>query len=157
MKAMPDPQFHLAQINVARMLYPIDHPGMAEFVRNLEPVNALAEQAPGFVWRLQDDSGNATGLSFIDDPMIIINMSVWTSVEALFGYVYQTGHTAIMRRRKTWFEKPQAPHMALWWIGAGQVPTPQEGLARLDHLRAHGPGATAFSFKQRFAPPSLAA
>ena len=154
---MPDPYFHLAQINVARMLYPIDHPGMAAFVRALDPVNALADAAPGFVWRLQDESGNATALNPFDDPMMIVNMSVWVSIEALFAFVYQTGHTAVMRRRKAWFEKPAEAHMALWWIGAGTLPSAQEGKERLLHLRTYGPGPFAFSFKQRFAPPAIAA
>jgi len=130
---------------------------MAEFVRKLDPVNALADHAPGFVWRLQDDTGNATGLRVTDDPMLLINMSVWASVEALFAFVYQTRHTAVMRKRKAWFEPPRAPHMALWWTPAGTRPTAQQGLDRLQHLRAHGPSTYAFSFKQRFAPPSLAA
>ncbi|MEM7021403.1 MAG: DUF3291 domain-containing protein [Pseudomonadota bacterium] len=154
---MTDSRFHLAQINVAHMLYPIDHPGMAEFVRNLDQINALAEGTPGFVWRLQGDNGNATELRFTDDPMFIVNMSVWTSVEALFSYVYQSDHKTIMRGRKAWFEKPTEAHMALWWIAAGHVPSPREGLERLTHLRARGPSETAFTFKQRFAPPILAA
>jgi hypothetical protein len=154
---MPDPRFHLAQINVARMLYPLDHAGMAAFVRALDPINALADGAPGFVWRLQDESGNATAIDAFDDPMVIVNMSVWVSVEALFAFVYQTGHTAIMRQRKSWFEKPAQPHMALWWIPAGSLPSAQEGKERLLHLRAHGPSAFAFSFKQRFAPAAIAA
>jgi hypothetical protein len=154
---MPDPRFHLAQINVARMLYPIDHPGMAAFVRALDPVNAMADAAPGFVWRLQDESGNATALDPFGDPMMIVNMSVWVSIEALFAFVYQSGHTAIMRRRKAWFEKPAEAHMALWWIDAGALPSTQEGMERLLHLRANGPSAFAFSFKQRFAPPAIAA
>jgi hypothetical protein len=154
---MPDPYFHLAQINVARMLYPIDHPGMAAFVRALDPINALADAAPGFVWRLQDESGNATAVNPFGDPMMIVNMSVWASIEALFAFVYQTGHTAVMRRRKAWFEKPAEAHMALWWIDAGTLPSAQEGKERLLHLRTHGPGPFAFSFKQRFAPPAIAA
>jgi Domain of unknown function (DUF3291) len=148
---------HLAQINVARMLYPIDHAGMAAFVRALDPINALADGAPGFVWRLQDESGNATAFNPFDDPMTIVNMSVWASIEALFDFVYQTDHIAILRQRKAWFEKPPEAHMALWWIPAGTLPTVQEGKARLLHLRAHGPSAFAFSFKRRFTPPAIAA
>ena len=154
---MPNPLARLAQINVARMLYPIDHSGMAAFVRALDPINALADGAPGFVWRLQDESGNATAIDAFDDPMVIVNMSVWVSIEALFGFVYQSGHTAIMRQRKAWFEKPAEAHMALWWIAVGTLPSPQEGKERLLHLRAYGPSAFAFSFKQRFAPPAIAA
>ena len=154
---MPNPLARLAQINVARMLYPIDHPGMAAFVAGLDPINALADQAPGFVRRLQDESGNATAFNPFDDPMIIVNMSVWASVEALFDFVYTSDHTAIMRRRKTWFEKPTEAHMALWWIPAGSLPTAQEGKARPLHLREHGPTAFAFSFKRPFAAPAIAA
>lgn len=154
---MSDPHCHLAQINVAKMLYPIDHPGMAGFVRALDPINALADTASGFVWRLQDESGNATALNPFDDPMLIVNMSVWSSIEALFDFVYQTGHTAIMRQRKAWFEKPHEAHMALWWIPAGTLPSLQDGKQRLSHLRSHGPSAFAFTFKRRFAPPAIAA
>jgi hypothetical protein len=154
---MSHPPCHLAQINVARALYPLDHPGMAAFMHALDPINALADRAPGFVWRLQDESGNAAGLNPFDDPMLIVNMSVWVSINALFDFAYRTGHTAIMRRRNEWFEKPAEAHMALWWIPAGTLPSAQEGKARLLHLRAHGPSAVAFSFKQRFAPPAIAA
>jgi hypothetical protein len=120
-------------------------------------MNALADRAPGFVWRLQDESGNATAFNPFGDPSMIVNMSVWASIEALFAFVYQTGHTAIMRQRKAWFEKPAAAHMALWWIAAGTLPSAQEGKERLSHLRTHGPGPFAFSFKQRCAPPAIAA
>lgn len=152
-----DVDAHLAQINVARMRHPLDHPAMAGFVRGLDPVNALADAAPGFVWRLQDESGNATGLNPFTDPMLIVNMSVWASIEALLAFVYRTDHTAIMRQRKLWFEKPTEPHMALWWLPAGTLPSLDDGKARLLHLRAHGPGAFAFSFKQPFAPSPIAA
>jgi len=130
---------------------------MAGFVRALDPINALADTAPGFVWRLQDESGNATALNPFDDPMLIVNMSVWSSIETLFDFVYQTGHTAIMRQRKAWFEKPAEAHMALWWIRAGTLPSLQDGKQRLSHLRSHGPSAFAFTFKRRFAPPAIAA
>ncbi len=142
---MSDPPFHLAQINVARMLSPLDHPGMAGFVRALDPINALADTAPGFVWRLQDESGNATALNPFDDPMLIVNMSVWSSIETLFDFVYQTGHTAIMRQRKAWFEKPHEAHMALWWIPRGHAAQPAgrqaapfaSALARTERLRVY--------------------
>ncbi len=149
---------HLAQINVARMLYPLDDPRMAGFVARLDRVNALADAAPGFVWRLQDESGNATGLNPFPDPMMIVNMSVWRSLEALFAFVYRSGHTEPLHLRKDWFEKPAEAHMALWWLPAGELPTLDHGRTRLEHLRRHGPTADAFTFKQRFPPPrSLAA
>jgi hypothetical protein len=148
---------HLAQINVARMLYPLEDPGMAGFVARLDRINALADRAPGFVWRLQDDSGNATGLSPLDDPMIIVNLSVWRSPEALFDFVYRSAHNEVMRARKAWFEKPTEAHMALWWLPAGEVPGIAEGKTRLEHLRQHGPGPHAFTLKQPFLPPAAAA
>jgi Domain of unknown function (DUF3291) len=148
---------HLAQINVARMLYPLDHPGMAGFVAQLDRINALADRAPGFVWRLQDDSGNATGLQPFDDPMMIVNMSVWRSPEALFAFVYRSAHVEVMRARKAWFEKPTGAYMALWWLAAGEVPSLAEGKARLEHLQEHGASTHAFTLKQRFDPPAVAA
>jgi hypothetical protein len=152
------PAHHLAQINVARMLHPLGDPRMASFVARLDRVNALADAHPGFVWRLQDESGNATGLNPFPDPMVLVNMSVWRSVEALFEFVYRSGHSEPLRLRKAWFEKPVEAHMALWWLPAGALPTLALGRARLEHLRRHGPTAEAFTFKHRFPPPqSLAA
>lgn len=148
---------HLAQINVARMRYPLEHPGMAGFVARLDRINALADRAPGFVWRLQDDSGNATGLRPFEDPMIIVNMSVWRAPEALFDFVYRSAHAEVMRQRKSWFEQPKQPHMALWWIPAGALPTVDDGKAQLEHLQEHGPSRCAFTLKQRFPPPAVAA
>lgn len=155
---MPGPVRHqLAQINVARMLYPLTDPGMSGFVAQLDRINALADRAPGFVWRLQDDSGNATGLRPFDDQMVIVNMSVWRSPEALFDFVYRSAHNEVMRRRKAWFEKPTRTHMALWWLPAGEIPSVAEGKARLEHLREHGPGPHAFTLKQPFPRPAAAA
>lgn len=155
---MPGPVRHqLAQINVARMLYPLTDPGMSGFVAQLDRINALADRAPGFVWRLQDDSGNATGLRPFDDQMVIVNMSVWRSPEALFDFVYRSAHNEVMRRRKAWFEKPTRAHMALWWLPAGEIPSVAEGKARLEHLREHGPGPHAFTLKQPFPRPAAAA
>jgi Domain of unknown function (DUF3291) len=156
---MTDPdRYHLAQINVARMLHPLDHLRMAGFVRRLERINALADVAPGFVWRLRDESGNATGLKPFPEPRMLVNMSVWRSIEALFAFVYRSAHTEPLRLRKASFEKPAEAHMALWWLPAGTLPTVAEGRERFEHLRRHGPAAEAFTFKQRYpAPRSLAA
>lgn len=147
---------HLAQINVGRILHPIDDPRMADFAGNLDAINALAEASPGFVWRLKDDSGNATGIAAYEDPSVLVNMSVWTGVEALHGFAYQTAHRRFVQRRKEWFHLFDAPYLALWWIEEGHVPTPQEGRARLDHLTRVGPTAYAFTFRKTF-PPSPAA
>ena len=144
---------HLAQINVARMLAPIDDLVMADFVGQLPPINALAEKSPGFVWRLQSESGDATSIKVYDDDMIIINLTVWENVEALREYVYKSAHSGVLRDRKRWFEKFDGPYYALWWISAGHLPDPQEGKARLEHLRDHGDTPYAFSFKNVFPVP----
>ena len=146
------PTYHLAQINIARMLAPIDDPIMAEFVAQLAAVNALADASPGFVWRLQTESGDATSVKVFDDDRIIVNMSVWESVESLSEYAYKSAHAGVMRDRKRWFEKFDGPYMALWWIPAGHIPTAQEGRERLEHLRQHGETEFAFTFKRVFSP-----
>jgi len=145
--------YHLAQINIGRILAPIDSPVMAEFVAQLAPVNALADSTPGFVWRLQTESGDATSIRIYEDEMIAMNMSVWESVESLREYAYKSSHAGVMRDRKRWFEKFDGPYMALWWISAGHIPSPQEGQERLDYLREHGETAYAFSFKNVFPEP----
>ncbi len=146
------PAHHLAQINLARMLHPLDHPAMAGFVARLEAVNALADESPGFVWRLQGEGGDATSFRPFGDDMLV-NMSVWESVRDLWAYAYESAHAKVLARRKEWFEMPAAAHMALWWVPAGAVPTVAEGKARIEHLRRHGPGPHAFTFKARFPAP----
>lgn len=149
------PNYHIAQINIGHMLAPIDDPLMAEFVTQLPPINVLADANPGFVWRLQTESGDATSVKIYDDERIIVNMSVWESVESLREYAYRSSHTGVMKYRTKWFEKFDGPYMALWWVSAGQIPSPQEGRERLEHLRKHGDSVYAFSFKNVF-PESVA-
>jgi hypothetical protein len=146
---------HIAQLNIAQAKAPLDDPLLADFVAQLDAVNALAEASPGFVWRLKSDSGNATDIRAYDDPMMIVNMSVWESIDTLFDFAYRTSHTKVMNRRKEWFEPLAGPHMVLWWVPAGTVPTVEEAKRRLDHLTARGPTATAFTFKARFAAPEI--
>lgn len=141
--------YHLAQINVARMIAPLDSPVMASFVAQLDPVNALADASPGFVWRLRD----ATDVQAFDDPRMLVNMSVWESVEALKEYVYRSGHREPLRDRMQWFEKPTQPQVAMWWIPAGQIPTVVEACERLEYRRAHGDTEFAFSFSKPFPQP----
>ena len=93
---------------------------MADFMANLDRINALADHSPGFVWRLQDDSGNATSVSPTNDNLIV-NMSVWDDVASLNHYVYKTAHVEIMKRRKEWFERMQDNHFVLWWVPRGHV------------------------------------
>lgn len=145
--------WHLAQINVGTIRYPTDDPRMDGFMSRLDEINALAEQSPGFVWRMQSESGNATDIDAGHGPFFLANMSVWNSVEALFEYVYKTVHRDIMIQRRSWFEKPEGLYQALWWIPAGTTPSLQDGLARIAALKARGPTVTAFNFKQRFPPP----
>jgi hypothetical protein len=140
----------IAQVNIALPREPLDSPALAEFVANLEPVNALADGAPGFVWRLQDDSGDATSIQAFDDERLVINMSVWESIEALWSFVYDGGHLDVMRRRREWMTKLADSHQTLWWVPEGHIPTIEEARERLDHLRAHGPSPRAFTFKQRY-------
>ena len=147
------PEFHIAQINIARMLAPIDSHTMSDFVAQLPPINALAEESPGFVWRLQSEDGDATSIKVYDDDMVIINLTVWESVEALRQYVYKSAHSGVMRDRRRWFEKFDGPYYTLWWIPAGHLPDPQEGKERLEHLREHGDSPYAFSFKTVFPAP----
>jgi len=145
-------EFHLAQLNVAKLKAPLDEPSMSGFVEALEPLNGLADGWPGFVWRLQTDAGDATSIRAFDDPLLLVNMSVWESVEALGEYVYRSGHLDVMRRRREWASYMVEAHLCLWWIAAGEVPTVDEAKERLEHLRAHGPSPHAFTFKRRFEP-----
>ncbi len=143
---------HLAQLNVARVLAPLDDPSIADFVDALDRINALAETSPGFIWRLQSDSGNATDIRVEQDPLLIVNLTVWVSVEALFDFTYRTGHNRILARRRDWFERMEAAHLVLWWVPAGHRPNLDEAMARLARLRRDGPTPAAFTFKRHFPP-----
>ena len=145
--------FHLAQINIGRLVAPYGSPPVAEFVASLPQINALADAQAGFVWRLTGESDDATSIQAFDDPMVALNMSVWESLEALAAFVYRTDHRAFMRRRREWFEAPAEAYMALWWVPAGHQPTPAEGRARLEALRRDGPTPFAFSFREPFPAP----
>jgi hypothetical protein len=149
-----DAAFHVAQINVARASAPIDSAQLAEFIGALEPVNALAESSPGFVWRLQDDSGDAVSIRVFDDDQIIVNMSVWETIETLFEFAYRSDHVEYFRRRREWFTRYPTTHFALWWVRPGHVPTIDDAKDRLERLEANGPTPYAFTFKQRFATPA---
>jgi hypothetical protein len=143
-------RFHLAQINVARALAPLDDPQLAGFVARLDDINALADASPGFVWRLQSDSGNATDIKVSEDPNIIVNMSVWEGLDSLFAYVYRSDHLQVMSQRRQWFEKPAGAFMALWWLPAGTLPSVEEGIERIALLERSGATPEAFTFKQPF-------
>lgn len=146
--------YHLAQLNIAQLIAPLDSPELKDFVDNLERINALAEQSPGFVWRLQTEAGDATAIEhpFADD--MIVNMSVWEDVESLHQFVYKTAHAPIMSRRREWFQRMTKAYMVLWWIPAGHEPTLLEAKQRLDLLQQQGPTAQAFTFKKAFPMPN---
>lgn len=144
-------QYHLAQLNVAKMKFAIDAPELAEFVARLDDINALADESPGFVWRLQTEEGDATAIDYFGSDTLV-NMSLWESVESLHDYVYRSAHNEVMARRKEWFERILQAYTVLWWIPAGSVPTVEEAGERLNCLREHGATARAFTFKQVFKP-----
>jgi len=138
---------YLAQINIGRLHYPEGDPRVAEFFDNLDRVNAAAERMPGFVWRLQDDSGNATAIGAFEDPKIVVNMSVWETPEAFETFVWRTIHASFYRRRANWFQPMSEQHFAMWWIDPDHTPTVEEGRERLDSLRRHGSSEYAFGWE----------
>jgi len=142
--------YQLAQLNIAKMKFAIDAPEMTDFVARLEAVNALADESPGFVWRLQTEDGDATAVDYFG-PDYLVNMSVWADVDSLHGYVYRSAHNEVMAQRKLWFDRMLEAYSVLWWIPAGTVPTIAQADERLQCLRHNGPGAEAFTFKQIFA------
>ncbi|MEL7186314.1 MAG: DUF3291 domain-containing protein [Pseudomonadota bacterium] len=145
--------WNIAQLNVTTALYGPDDERMHGFYSQLDAINALAEQSPGFVWRLKSESGNATDIQATDNPLLIVNMSVWDSIDALFDFAYRSDHRHVFANRRHWFEKPDGAYQVLWWVRAGHEPDIAEAFARLEALRASGPTAAAFNFKSRFDPP----
>jgi hypothetical protein len=144
---MTKPDRQLAQLNIGRIRFPVDDPRMADFMNNLALVNGLAERSPGFVWRYQDDSGNATSTRPFPDPTMLINMSVWENVESLERFVWQTLHKRFYGRKHEWFEKLDGPYFVLWWVAAGHRPSVREAIDRLNHLKTNGPSDHAFGWE----------
>ena len=145
-------RYQLAQLNIAKMREPLASPSMAEFVNNLDGINALADHAPGFLWRLKDEDDSAVASRpFGDDH--VVNISVWEDVQSLSRYAFESGHVEIMRRRREWFEQMTGANAVLWWVAAGHRPPVAEAKDRLDHLRANGAGPHAFTFKDAYPPP----
>lgn len=148
--------YHVAQVNIGRIRARLDDPLMAGFVNRLEEINALADTSPGFVWRLQTDEGNATYFRpFPEDDRMLLNMSVWESVETLRHYVFHTAHRELLRQRHAWFEKLGSAYAALWWVPVGHLPGVDEAVKRVAHLDAHGPSQFAFSFQNVFPPDDV--
>jgi uncharacterized protein DUF3291 len=148
---------HLAQVNLATLRAPLDAPELAGFVAQLEPINALADHSPGFVWRLQTEDGDATSIRAFDDRRIMVNLSVWESLKALRSFVYASRHLDVMRRRREWFHRMADAYMVLWWVPAGTIPTVAEARDRLELLSRNGPGPDAFTFRAPFPAPAGAA
>jgi heme-degrading monooxygenase HmoA len=146
-------RYHLAQINIARAVADLDSPLMQGFVSRLDEINALAEKAPGFVWRLQADAGDATSIRAFEDPRTYINMSVWETPEDLKNFVYRSAHVELIRDREAWFSRLSEQHQAAWWVPAGHRPSAAEGRNRLLLLREQGPSATAFTLARPFSQP----
>jgi len=144
-------RYQLAQINVAELKAPLDSPQLKDFVDNLDRINALAEGTPGFVWRLTGDGNDATELRPMGEK-IIVNYSIWRDVETLKNFVYSTAHVEILKRKREWFERMKLNYV-LWWVPAGRIPTVEEAVAKLEHLRAHGPSADAFHFGEAYSAP----
>ena len=144
-------EYHLAQLNIAKMKFPLESPEMAAFVARLDEVNALADAAPGFVWRLQTEDGDATGIDFFGADLLV-NMSVWESIESLQDFAFRSQHREVFARRAEWFEHMDEAYAVLWWIPAGSLPTLEQAAERLASLRRNGPRPEAFTFRQKFEP-----
>ena len=149
--------YELAQLNIGIIRGPIDSPLMAEFVANLEHINALAEASRGFVWRLQTEAGDATAIRPFENENQLVNMSVWRDLDSLRQFVYRSAHADILRRRREWFEKVSEAYMVLWWVPQGHRPSVQEAIAKLETVRSRGASAEAFTFRQTFPPPDAPA
>jgi hypothetical protein len=143
-------QKYLAQVNIGKIVAPMDNPVMAGFADHLDEINRLAEETEGFVWRLKEENNNATSIQIFDDPFILINMSVWVSIDALYQFVYQSAHVEYLKKRREWFEKMTDMHMALWWIPRNHIPSCHEAVERLTHIKMNGETPFAFSFKTKF-------
>jgi hypothetical protein len=154
--AIDRPTFQLAQVNIGRLRAPLTSPEIADFVDLLELINALADRSPGLVWRLQTEAGNATSIKAFDDDRMIMNMSVWRSLEELRDFTYRSDHVDVLRRRRDWFERLTEAHLALWWLPTDRLPTIEEAKWRVELLRREGPTAEAFTFRSPFGPPVVA-
>ncbi|WIF65265.1 DUF3291 domain-containing protein [Metapseudomonas otitidis] len=144
---------HLAQLNIARMKAPLDSPVMADFVANLARINGLAEASPGYLWRLQDESGDATALRPFGDD-VVVNLSLWRDLDSLKAFTYQGAHTEMLKRRGEWFDRLGEAHQVLWWVPAGHLPDVHEAARRLARLQEEGAGPEAFTFRHAHPAPA---
>jgi hypothetical protein len=152
--------WQLAQVNIGRLRAPLGAPQLRPFMEALDPVNAIADDSPGFIWRLKTEEGNATAVQAFtwdtgDSVGVIINMSVWTDVEHLTAFVLGDAHRVVLRRRREFFERMPEAYLACWWVPAGHVPTTDEAEERVRHLRAYGPTPYAFTLRHHYRPPDV--
>ncbi len=145
--------YNLAQVNIARMLAPLTDPVMSGFVAELDAINALADNSPGFLWRLQTPEGNATDIRPFEDDLILVNLSLWASLADLSAFVYKSRHRQVLQQRQQWFQRFNGSYVALWWMQSGHIPTVEEAKERLSYLSAHGETLHAFSFKKPYPSP----
>jgi hypothetical protein len=145
--------YDIAQLNVGRTVAPVEHARLADFVGWLDEINALADRSPGFVWRLQGDNGNNTDLKVSADPLFIVNLSTWESIEDLYEFTYRSSHKTVFARRFDWFERREGPNQVMWWLPKGTFPDVTDAVRRLERLAELGPTPEAFTFKERFSPP----
>lgn len=151
---MPE-KWQIAQLNIATALYPLDDERIEGFVNKLDEVNQLADSSPGYVWRLQTESGDATEIQVGDDPLLIVNMSVWDTIESLFNFAYKSAHKFVLADRKKWFKKSENAYQVLWWVPSETRPSVEEGMEKLALLQKFGPTQQAFTFKNNFPEPDI--
>ena len=147
-------EYHLAQVNTAKMNAELDDPIMSGFVQRLDEINVLAENSKGFVWRFQTETGDATYLRPFDDIRILFNMSVWETMEDLKNYVYVSKHVELLKSKASWFKKLDEAHLALWWIQKGYMPSVEEALEKLRLVKTQGPSPDAFTFAKPYPKPN---
>lgn len=144
---------YIATSNVARMLAGYEDAAMAGFLERLDPVNAVADASPGFIWRYESGDEESEEVRVFGDKQILFNMSVWESIEALEKFAYQSVHLEVLQKKSNWFERPTRTPLVLWWVKAGHVPSVVEAKERFDVLWRDGPTPIAFTFKERFPAP----
>jgi len=144
--------YHLAQLNVAKFNKPIDDKANWRFSAYLDPINQFGDEAPGFVWRLQDEGGNSTSIRAFADHNMIVNLTVWETLEALYTFVYSDEHLYVFKQRSAWFHKMPTPSLVLWWIPTETIPSMDEALSNLEKITQNGPSAQAFNFKKTYDP-----
>lgn len=147
-------KYHLAQVNIAFAKAEMDTKIMEGFVSRLDEINKVADNAEGFIWRLQSDDGDSTTFRMFKEPLLLVNMSVWKDIKSLKDFVYKTIHVEMIKDRQAWFRKYVDTHQVLWWIPEGYIPTLEDAKEKLDKLQKSGPSVDAFHFGKPFSKPN---